>query len=32
LVDQDIFTIDAKDIWKTEVHATYVAGEEVFSK
>ena len=32
LVDQDIFTIDAKDIWKTEVHATYVAGEQVFSK
>lgn len=32
LVDQDIFTIDAKDIWKTEVHATYMAGEEVFSK
>ena len=31
LVDQDIFTIDAKDIWKTKVHATFVAGEEVFS-
>lgn len=31
LVDQDIFTIDPKDIWKTKVHATFVAGEEVFS-
>ena len=32
LVDQDIFTIDAKDIWKTEVHATYVAGKQVFAQ
>ena len=32
LVDQDIFTIDKKDIWKTQVHATYIAGKKVFSK
>jgi predicted amidohydrolase YtcJ len=31
LVDQDIFTIDPKDIWKTKVHATFVAGEEAFN-
>jgi predicted amidohydrolase YtcJ len=30
LVDQDIFTIKPEDIWKTKVHATYVAGEQVF--
>lgn len=30
LVDQDIFTIKPEDIWKTKVHATYVAGEKVF--
>lgn len=32
LVDQDIFTIDPKDIWKTQVHATFIAGEQVFEK
>ncbi|WP_203565777.1 amidohydrolase [Alteromonas hispanica] len=31
LVDQDIFTIDPKHIWKTKVLSTYVAGEQVFS-
>jgi len=32
LVDQDIFTIDKKDIWKTQVQATYIAGKNVYSK
>ncbi|AUC89578.1 amidohydrolase [Alteromonas sp. MB-3u-76] len=31
LVDQDIFTIEPKHIWKTKVLSTYVAGEQVFS-
>ena len=31
LVDQDIFSIDPKDIWKTQVLATYVAGKQVYS-
>jgi len=30
LVDQNIFTIKPEDIWKTKVHATYIAGEQVF--
>ena len=32
LIDQDIFSIDAKDIWKTKVHATFVAGKQVFTQ
>ncbi|WP_375278349.1 amidohydrolase [Alteromonas australica] len=32
LVDQDIFNIDEKDIWKTQVQATYIAGKNVYSK
>ncbi len=32
LVDQDIFSIDPKDIWKTKVQQTWVAGEKVFEK
>lgn len=32
LVDQDIFNIDEKDIWRTQVQATYIAGKNVFSK
>ncbi|BFT31483.1 amidohydrolase [Alteromonas sp. D210916BOD_24] len=32
LVDQDIFSIDAKDIWKTQVHATFIAGKQVFEQ
>ena len=32
LVDQDIFNIDEKDIWKTQVQATYMAGKNVYSK
>lgn len=31
LIDQDIFTIEPKHIWKTKVLSTYVAGEQVFS-
>lgn len=32
LVDQDIYNIDEKDIWKTQVQATYIAGKNVYSK
>jgi hypothetical protein len=32
LVDQDIFNIEPKDIWKTKVHQTWVAGKKVFEK
>ena len=32
LVDQDIFNIDEKDIWKTQVQATYITGKNVYSK
>lgn len=31
LVDQDIFEIDAKTIWKTKVLETWIAGEKEFS-
>ncbi|MEW9799381.1 amidohydrolase [Alteromonas sp. CYL-A6] len=30
MVDRDIFTIPAQDLWKTRVLATYVAGNKVF--
>ncbi len=32
VVDQDIFTIDPKDIWKTEVLETWVGGKRIFKK
>ncbi|MFK8012024.1 MAG: amidohydrolase [Marinicellaceae bacterium] len=32
LVDQDIFSIDAKDIWKTEVQETWIAGQKAYDK
>lgn len=32
LVDQDPFTMPAKDLWKVKVEATWVAGEQVFKK
>ena len=32
LVDQDIFTISAQDIWKTQVLETWIAGEKRFTK
>ena len=32
IVDQDPFAVDAEDIWRTNVQATYVAGERVYSK
>lgn len=32
IVDQDPFSVDAKDIWRTGIEATYVAGEPVFVK
>ena len=32
LVDQNIFNIDAKDIWKTKVHQTWIAGKKIFEK
>ena len=32
LIDQDIFAIDAKDIWKTNVIKTFIAGQEVYSE
>ena len=32
LVDQDIFDIDPKEIWKTEVQQTWVAGKKVYDK
>jgi len=32
LVDQDIFDIDPKEIWKTEVQQTWVAGIKVYDK
>jgi hypothetical protein len=31
LIDQDIFTIDRKEIWKSRVNQTYIAGRRVFS-
>ena len=30
LIDQDIFTVPAKDIWKTVVDETWLAGRRVF--
>ncbi len=32
LVDQDIFSIDPKELWKVEVLQTWVAGEKIFEK
>ena len=32
LVDQDIMTIDKKDIWKTQVIETWIAGKLMYSK
>ncbi|RXS42909.1 amidohydrolase [Idiomarina sp. 29L] len=32
IVDQDPFAVDATDIWRTDVEATFVAGERVYSK
>ncbi|MTJ01353.1 amidohydrolase [Idiomarina piscisalsi] len=32
IVDQDPFAADATNIWRTDVEATYVAGERVYSK
>ncbi|MCW8109664.1 amidohydrolase [Alteromonas ponticola] len=32
LVDQDIFNISEKDIWKTQVLQTWIAGKEVFKR
>lgn len=32
LIDQDIFTISAQDIWKTQVLETWIAGERRFKK
>jgi len=32
LLDQDIFSIDKKDIWKTQVQQTWVAGKKIFDK
>ena len=32
LVDQDIFTIPATDLWKTRVLETWIAGEKVFQQ
>lgn len=32
IIDQDIFTIPASDIWKTQVLETWVAGKQVFQK
>ena len=31
VLDRDIFTIDAKDIWRTRVLQTWVAGKQVHS-
>ncbi|MDC0603320.1 amidohydrolase [Aliiglaciecola sp.] len=31
IIDQDIFSIPAKDIWRTQVEQTWVAGKKVFS-
>ncbi|MBU2883933.1 amidohydrolase [Psychrosphaera sp. B3R10] len=31
LIDQDIFEIDAKNIWKTKVLETWIAGKKAFS-
>lgn len=32
LVDQDIFAIEPRNLWKTSVEQTWVAGEKVFEK
>lgn len=32
LVDQDIFSIPANDIWKTQVLETWIAGKQVFKR
>ena len=32
LVDQDIFTINPQDIWKTQVNATWIAGEQRYAR
>ena len=31
LVDQDVFAIDPKDLWKTKVLGTWVGGKQVYS-
>ena len=30
VIDRDFFTVDASEIWQTEVHQTWVAGKKVF--
>ena len=32
LIDQDIFAVEPKDIWKTQVLETWVAGEQVYTQ
>ena len=32
LLDQDIFTVDAKDIWRTQVGETWIAGQQRYQK
>lgn len=32
LIDQDVFSIDAKELWKTQVVETWVAGKRVYKK
>lgn len=32
LIDQDIFKMEPKDIWKIKVNKTFIAGEEVYSQ
>ncbi len=32
LVDQDIFAIDATELWKVQVEQTWIAGQQVFHK
>ena len=31
LIDRDLFHIPALDIWKIQVHSTWVAGRQVYS-
>ena len=32
LVDQDIFKVESKDIWRTQVLQTWIGGEQRFKK
>jgi len=32
LIDRDFFTVDASEIWQTEVLETWLAGEKVYQK